>query len=172
MVAKKKRGGNPTKLTPQLQTKIVDRIEKGESPRRACINVGLGSSRYSAWKALAEEGKEPYVRFLKAVEQAVEHVKGDAEQMIRKAFTGIEVIKTKQTFSLDENGDMQLVGEVIETTIKVYPQYALVWLERQDRQAWAPPVPVEPVRDTPASVTAGASAAYTDEWMKKDDEQK
>ena len=175
MVVKKKsrgKGGNPTKLTPQLKNKIIKRIEQGESPRRACINVGLGESRYSAWRSLAEQDKAPYVDFIKAVDQAVECVVAEAECLLRKAFTGIPHVKKKQTFALDENGVMQLVGEVIETTVKVYPQYALVWLERKDRKAWAPPTPAEPVHDTPKTVTAGTTASYNDEWLKHDDATK
>lgn len=164
--------GRPSKLTTRLQERILRRIELGEAPRRACINCGLGASRYSAWAKRATAGEQPYADFYQDIERAEEGVKAEAETLIRKAFTGIEIKKLRQRFSMSEDtGEMELVEETIETTTKIYPQFALTWLERKAKREWAPTLPApSPVESpSPPQVTAGGETTYSDEWLESDD---
>lgn len=64
---KKNPGGRPTKLTPELQAKLVAFIRSGSYIRPACKSVGITYDAYDDWM----KGSKPHhIAFQKAVEEA------------------------------------------------------------------------------------------------------
>ena len=75
MVAKSK-GGRPSKLTPEVQEKIITAIRAGNYAQVAAVYAGIGESTFYRWMAQGERAKAGrYRRFWQAVKEA----EGEAE---------------------------------------------------------------------------------------------
>jgi len=76
-----KKGGRPTKLTPELQQQICALIEETAcSVYTAALSLGVAWPTIYFWERWGQEGKQPYVGFAQAVAQArakseLEHVR-------------------------------------------------------------------------------------------------
>lgn len=66
------RVGRPTKLTPEIQERIVDLLKAGNYVETACAIVGIGRTTYYDWMKKADESSRAnkYTRFQDAVRQA------------------------------------------------------------------------------------------------------
>jgi transposase-like protein len=66
------RVGRPTKLTPEIQERIVELLKAGNYVETACAVVGIGRTTYYDWMKKAEESTRAnkYTRFHDAVRQA------------------------------------------------------------------------------------------------------
>jgi transposase len=66
-----KRGrGQPTKLTPEIEAKVVEALRAGNWARIAAQYAGISQRTFHNWMEWGEAGREPYVRFLESVRQA------------------------------------------------------------------------------------------------------
>lgn len=66
-----KKGGRPTKLTPELQDRICSLIEETAcSVYTACISEGIAWNTVYFWEQWGREGRQPYKAFTEAVMQA------------------------------------------------------------------------------------------------------
>lgn len=66
-----KKGGRPTKLTPELSEKICALIEETAcSVYTAALSLGVPWNVIYYWERWGREGKQPYERFTQAVIQA------------------------------------------------------------------------------------------------------
>lgn len=76
---KKKRGrppnektmGRPTKLTPEVQEKIINRLKIGMYVEPACAYAGINKDTYYDWIKRGARGESPYKDFFDAVEEAI-----------------------------------------------------------------------------------------------------
>jgi transposase len=67
----KRRTGRPSKLTPELQQRIVDYVRKGAYIERACQLCDIDSSQYRRWMERGEkEASGEFYTFYTAVSQA------------------------------------------------------------------------------------------------------
>lgn len=62
--------GRPTKLTPEVQAKVVQALETGHYAEDAVIIAGIGENTYYQWLEKGAAGTEPYAAFREAVESA------------------------------------------------------------------------------------------------------
>lgn len=59
----------PTAIRPQdIQATLAEYLAVGVPKRRALKLVGVAPQTFDEWMALADEGKEPYLGFKKAIE--------------------------------------------------------------------------------------------------------
>lgn len=66
-----RRGGRPSKLTPELQERICSVIEETAcSVYTACIAEGIAWNTVYFWEQWGREGRQPYKAFAEAVMQA------------------------------------------------------------------------------------------------------
>ncbi len=82
-VAKKK--GRRTKLTPEVQQKIVGAIAAGNYYEVACAIAGISHTTFYNWLEKGRQGKKPYVDFLEAVKKAEAANEAKRLQTITKA---------------------------------------------------------------------------------------
>ena len=163
--------GRPTKLTPALQKKIVGKIRKGVAPQTAAVSSGVGVSTWDSWKKKGREGKDPYAGLVEAVEEAEAEIAARAESMVVEAFTGLDTIKLREKKGINPlTGAFEVIEEVEEIITRVYPEFALKWLERRRASEWGKrPLPPHPDDDdTPDAVEAAPT--YTDPWLETDEE--
>lgn len=73
-----------SKLTEDVQTKIVQALQLGLYIIEACKIVGITNPTYHNWVKLGRAGKKPYADFLEATEEASAAAEGDALAKIRK----------------------------------------------------------------------------------------
>lgn len=62
--------GRKTKLTPEVQAKIVQALGVGTTREHACQFAGIGHTAFHAWLQKAEAGKSPYAEFAEAIKNA------------------------------------------------------------------------------------------------------
>lgn len=63
--------GRKSKLTPELQEKILFTIRLGNYTKTACLSVGITEASYYSWLAQGEKAKVgKYFEFLEAVKKA------------------------------------------------------------------------------------------------------
>lgn len=62
--------GRPTKLTPELQAKVVKLVRAGNYAETAALSVGITVATWTSWCARGREGEEPYAEFLAAIMRA------------------------------------------------------------------------------------------------------
>lgn len=77
--------GRPTKLTPEVQEKIVSLVRAGNYPEVAAQAAGVGRSTYYDWMRWADEKGKPYSDFSEAVKEAQAAAESHAVTIIRKA---------------------------------------------------------------------------------------
>ncbi len=59
--------GRPTKLTPDVQSRILQAIRCGLTYERACLAAGIGETTFYRWKAQGEAGEDPFREFWEMV---------------------------------------------------------------------------------------------------------
>lgn len=161
--------GRPTKLTKRMKNKIVKLVKQGVAPCTAAVMAGIGKSTYTDWMRRGRDGEPLYSDFSDAIEEAEAVVKAEAEMIVRKAFTGVKERTVRKKLEKDPDTNRMVIVEETRTTVeKVYPQYALAWLERKAPDEWGQKKPSEQEDKAPESVSAGP--AYTDPWLETDDE--
>lgn len=62
--------GRKTKLTPELQKKIIKCLKAGWYAKEACKAVGISQVTLYDWLKRGKKGEEPFLKFLKSVRQA------------------------------------------------------------------------------------------------------
>lgn len=62
--------GNPTKLTEEMATVILDAIEAGNYKGTACALVGVHRDTLHNWEQLGAQGKEPFAGFVERLRVA------------------------------------------------------------------------------------------------------
>lgn len=77
--------GRPTKLTPEVQEKIVSLVRAGNYPEVAAQAAGIAGRTYYEWMAKGDEGRDPYAQFQQAVKEAQAAAESHAVTIIRKA---------------------------------------------------------------------------------------
>lgn len=78
-------GGQPTKLTPDLQSKLINALKLGMYIRQACEFVGISAFTYHHWLKQAAKGRKLYVEFKVAADNAAAVAEGSALQTVRAA---------------------------------------------------------------------------------------
>lgn len=160
-----------TKLTPALQRKIVGKIRRGIAPQTAAVSSGISASTWDNWKKWGREGKEPWLGLLGVVEEAEAEIVARAESILVEAFTGIDTIKLREKKAVNTaTGELEVIEETEEIITRIYPEFALRWLERKRASEWGKrPLPPHPGDDdTPDAVEAAPT--YTDPWLETDEE--
>ena len=56
--------------TPEKIKEICDKLASGCYAETAAVTSGISEATYYTWLKLAEEGKSPYIEFLKSVQEA------------------------------------------------------------------------------------------------------
>ena len=77
--------GRPTKLTPEVQEKIVSLVRAGNYPEVAAQAAGIDPRTYYRWMEKGEDGPAPYGQFRHAVKEAQAAAESHAVTIIRKA---------------------------------------------------------------------------------------
>jgi len=77
--------GRPTKLTPELQEKIVGHVKNCNYPSTSAVACGVDESTFYRWMNRAQEGEEPYASFAIAVKKAEAESQVDLVGIVRKA---------------------------------------------------------------------------------------
>ena len=162
--------GRPSKFTKALCRKILRLVREGVAPTRAAKVAGIHKDTLRTWLRQGEAEEEgEYYNFFASMEKAKEDENTEAEKCLRKAFTGTKETTSRKKYEKSPLTNRMIVVEETKTVVtKIYPQYALSWLERRDRAEWAPPKPAETIETPPDEVTAGPK--YSDEWLETDDE--
>lgn len=62
--------GRPTKLTPDVQTRLEAALKAGATQELAAMRAGIGVSTFYAWKKKAEEGDADFKDFLDVIDAA------------------------------------------------------------------------------------------------------
>jgi transposase len=62
--------GRPTKLTPEIQDKIIDAIQAGNYQDAAARYAGIDPATYYRWMSKGEDPDSPYSEFREAIERA------------------------------------------------------------------------------------------------------
>lgn len=62
--------GRPTKLTPDVQTRLEAALKAGATQELAAMRAGIGVSTFYAWKKKAEEGDADFKDFLDVIDSA------------------------------------------------------------------------------------------------------
>ena len=88
MTTANKKGGRPTKLTPDIQQAIIDCLSMGNFVETACAVAGIHKDTFYHWMKLAEGApKGMHAKFRDAVQQAMAQAEHDAVSMITAAGT-------------------------------------------------------------------------------------
>src|SRR5436309_6286257 len=66
----KSKTGRKTKLSPDLQKRLLDAIAAGNYIHTACAAVGIGESTYFKWIERGRAGESPYREFMEALTRA------------------------------------------------------------------------------------------------------
>lgn len=77
--------GRPTKLTPDRQKEICDRVRNGVAGEVAAVASGVNRSTFYMWKQKGERGDKPYCDFLDEVKKAEAEAEERAVKIIVKA---------------------------------------------------------------------------------------
>ncbi|MGC2444540.1 hypothetical protein [Candidatus Binatus sp.] len=68
--AKRRRCGQPCKLTPAVQQKVCDAIRMGNFLTIAAKAAGISMDTLQRWRHLGEEGRQPFASFLVSLQEA------------------------------------------------------------------------------------------------------
>jgi hypothetical protein len=85
----KARGGRPSKLTPEVQEKIVTAIRAGNYAQVAAVYAGITERTYYRWMELGDQARGGrYLQFFQAVKAAEGEAEVRAVAIIQKKMTG------------------------------------------------------------------------------------
>lgn len=150
----------PTKLTPELQKDILDRLRAGSTIKSTCDSVGIGESTYYQWVDIGNayldgQDHDRMPRLVKDreafAEFAEEATRAQAEGMITAAIrfkqgmepseSVSETTKTMTETRLDKNGTpYEYTKRETTRTITKHPgdwRAAMEYLARRDPDNWA-----------------------------------
>lgn len=148
----------PLKLTPEVQTQIVESIRAGACAEIAVRHAHIGVSTYYKWTKRARaaiantNGDEPpeterlYIEFLEAVTYAKDEAEIELVHSIREAGLGRPYEKTKTTTEtwIDSKG---IEREKTTVTVEEGEEHdwraGMALLERQHRERWGRPSRLE-----------------------------
>lgn len=74
----------PSKLSPELHTRIVKLISRGVPQFVACEGVGISRRTLSIWRKKAKAGREPYKALIRDLDKARATAQQDLLAMLRK----------------------------------------------------------------------------------------
>lgn len=77
--------GRPSKLTPEVQNKIVTAVAGGNYQATAALLAGVSTSTYHNWVNRGKDGEEPYVQFLEELTRAEAFAEAERIKEIREA---------------------------------------------------------------------------------------
>ena len=77
--------GRPTKLTPEVQARIVKAIAAGNYPEIAAESEGVGKTAYYGWMERGRKGESPYAEFAEAVTRARARAERKMVRIVRTA---------------------------------------------------------------------------------------
>jgi len=148
----------PSKLTPELQTKICDLLTEGVSIENIAAAVGITDTTFYNWQAKGREAQSGmYLEFFEAITHAQKQALILAEQVARggleaadehlQSVDEVTEIRLRTVQRLDENGKViiekipyeyrKLTKRTQKRTIPPDPRFALEYLWRRDPSKWA-----------------------------------
>lgn len=178
-----------TKLTPELQEKVVEYLEGGVTVENIVAAVGIAKSTFYDWikRGTESDRKTIYSDFSDAVTRAQKLSLIRAEQVAREGLEEREehtisieeVIETRlrSVHKLDENGKSfvdkvpyeyrRIITRTQKRTIPPNPDYAIKYLSRLDPATWAETRKMEiagegggPIQTTNTNVNLNAENAH------------
>ncbi len=133
--------GRSTKLTEQLQTRIIEALRSGMTEESAARTAGISPASYWAWKRRAEEAlaagdesesEQKYIAFRDAVARAWDEAHLVLAASVRQAGVPHDVTTTTEVHRPDGR------IEVTTKTVREHDWRAAAWiLERRHPQEWA-----------------------------------
>jgi hypothetical protein len=121
----------PTKLTPELQQSIVDRIVAGNFPEFAAQSLGIGKSTYYAWtKRGRKTSRGRYREFLEAIKKAKAVDQVENVLFVKRGMKGGQLVERKTVTKRDGT------QEVIEKFARGEWQAGAWLLERKYPDLW------------------------------------
>ena len=133
--------GRPSKLTGEVQQKIVFAIANGNALETAAQYAGIDPSTLFRWMQKGKKGWKPYCEFRKAIEKARTEIEMSHVATIEQAKTGGVLVSEVITEKVFKNGTV----ETKTTRTWTRPEWtaAAWWLERQHSDKWGKKESVE-----------------------------
>lgn len=132
------RTGRPTKLTPEIQEKIVTLIRNGNEPKVAAACVGINRDTFFDWVAKGARSRNGRFReFSDLVYVALAQFQSSKVAVINKAAEGYDVVKIKQVVEKDENGKDKVIEQTVERTREFDWRAADSILSKRFPASWA-----------------------------------
>lgn len=129
----------PTKLTPELQERLLADIRIGLPYAKAAERAGITETSFYNWKERGQTEKSGiYFEFLKEVKKAVtDAMLRNVGLILQAGQGGKEFTETKRVYEIDDKGNQTVTQEII-TKKEAAPQWqALAWLlERRHPSEW------------------------------------
>jgi hypothetical protein len=91
--------GRPTKLTPELQKKIVKLVRDGNYFETAAQAAGIAKSTLYDWLKRGEAGEEPFAEFSNALKKAEAEAEVDVVATIRAGLRDAPQWQSAMTFA-------------------------------------------------------------------------
>jgi transposase len=89
--------GRKSKLTPEMQDRIVSSLRAGNYRDVAALTSGIHEATLYAWLNRGEAGEAPYDEFLKAVKEAEAEAEAESLAIIRQAAAPHPVLRVQTT---------------------------------------------------------------------------
>lgn len=125
-----------TRLTPQLQKKIVAAVKQGNYFSTACESCGIPEATGREWlKRGRQTSDEPYSSFSSAIKNAESFAEKQAIARIQAAARGRKVTVKKQKQALTKTGEVVELEETSESTEHSWQADAW-YLERKFADRW------------------------------------
>lgn len=163
--------GRPTKLTPEVQKKIVDAIESCGHIDTAAAYAGISKFSFHEWlKRGARSKRGIYKDFSNAVEKAVANAMMERVNVNRKAANGYETVTqraiTKYNSVTKQN---EIVEQTVERSMKFDARAAEWWLERRFPQIFGRKehVEISGDQDNPVLVEQKPQDILSGEYLAK-----
>jgi transposase len=77
--------GRPTKLTPEVQARILEALEAGSSQEGAANYAGIGRETFYSWMRRGGLGESPYADFADAVQKTTGALEIELSSVVRLA---------------------------------------------------------------------------------------
>jgi transposase len=90
--------GRPSKLTPELQKKIVKLVRDGNYFETAAQAAGIAKSTLYDWLKRGESDEEPFAEFSDALKKAEAEAEADAVAMVRAGLRDAPQWQSAMTF--------------------------------------------------------------------------